>query len=54
MVEVLAANKLKFNGTISRMKDNRIIWIPKALHYAIEEFEGEQLVITIERTRDLK
>jgi hypothetical protein len=41
--------KTKFIAQISKMKDHRIIWIPKRLHEEIEEkFSGKQVRITID------
>ena len=45
------SKKLKFSGKITKMGDNRVIWIPKRLHKDIEEYEDEQLIIAIELTR---
>lgn len=42
------SKKLKFSGKITKMGDNRVIWIPKRLHGDIEGYEDKQLIITIE------
>jgi hypothetical protein len=36
------------SGQISKMKDNRVIWIPKRFHDEIEKFEGKQIRIVID------
>jgi len=40
--------KIKFAGKLNRMKDNRVIWIPKNLLDNVKELEGKQLLITLE------
>jgi hypothetical protein len=44
----MSLGKFKFVGTISSMKDNKIIWIPKRFHGDIEQFEGKQVRIVID------
>jgi hypothetical protein len=38
----------KFVGQISKMKDNRVIWVLKRFHEEIEKFEGKQIRIIID------
>ena len=38
---------IKFPARISKMGDNKIIWIPKIMHDMIEEFEDERVTVTI-------
>jgi hypothetical protein len=40
--------KIKFAGKLNRMKDNRVIWIPKTYLDQLQEFSDDQLLITIE------
>jgi antitoxin component of MazEF toxin-antitoxin module len=40
---------IKFPARISKMGDNKIIWIPKIMHDMIEEFEDERVTVTITR-----
>lgn len=43
------AEDLKFPAKISKMGDNKIIWIPKIMHDMIEKFEDETVTVTITR-----
>jgi hypothetical protein len=40
--------KIRFAGKLNRMKDNRVIWIPKNYLDQLKEFTDDQLLITIE------
>ncbi len=40
--------KIKFAGKLNRMKDNRVIWIPKNYLDNVKELDDKQLLITIE------
>ncbi|HYY71777.1 MAG TPA: hypothetical protein VE595_05140 [Nitrososphaeraceae archaeon] len=40
---------IKFPARISKMGDNKIIWIPKIMHDMIEKFEDERVTVTITR-----
>lgn len=41
-------SKVVFKASISHMGDNRIIWIPTALHEMIKSLEGKQVKVTLE------
>ena len=40
--------KLKFVGKISKMGDNRVIWIPKQGHEKIMDLEDKQVCVMID------
>ena len=40
--------KIKFAGKLNRMRDSRVIWIPKKYLENIKELDDKQLLITIE------
>ena len=40
--------KIKFAGKLNRMRDSRVIWIPKKLLDNVKELDDKQLLITIE------
>jgi hypothetical protein len=42
-------NELSFPGKISKMGNNKIIWIPKPMHDMVEPFEGKTVTIKIMR-----
>lgn len=44
----MVGNKIRFAGKLNRMKDNRVIWIPKTYLDQLKDFTDEQLLITIE------
>ena len=46
------AEDLKFAARISKMGDNKIIWIPKIMHDMIEKFEDETVTVIITRRRN--
>ena len=37
----------KFTGRISKMGENRVVWIPKEFHSEIADLEGKQVSVTI-------
>lgn len=39
--------KIKFSCKLKRMKDNRVIWIPKTYLDNVKELDDKQLLITI-------
>ncbi|MFQ5969232.1 MAG: hypothetical protein ACE5J2_01875 [Nitrososphaerales archaeon] len=41
------SNQFKFVGKISKMGDNRIIWIPKEFHGYLESMMGKQVKIVL-------
>ena len=40
--------KIRFAGKLNRMKDNRVIWIPKNYLEQLKELDDKQLLITLE------
>lgn len=42
-----------FPARISKMGNNRIVWIPKALHKMIKQFEGKDIVVEL-RNEDIR
>ena len=40
--------KFKFVGKISKMGNNKVIWIPKEFHDQITDLEGKQIRIIID------
>jgi hypothetical protein len=40
--------KIKFAGKLNRMRDSRVIWIPKKYLDNVKELDDKQLLITIE------
>ena len=40
--------RIKFAGKLNRMRDSRVIWIPKKLLDDIKDLDDKQLIITIE------
>lgn len=52
----LAIKKMKdelvFKSRISKMGDNRIIWIPLAFHEMIKEFEDDDIMVSIKKTKE--
>ena len=45
-------DELVFKGKISKMGDNRIIWIPLAFHEMIKEYEHNDIIVSIKRTKE--
>jgi hypothetical protein len=39
---------VKFKAKISKMGDNRVIWIPLAMHEMTRELEGKEILVTID------
>jgi len=49
LIQILGDSiKIKFAGKLNRMKDNRVIWIPKNYLDNVKELDDKQLLITIE------
>ena len=42
-------DELTFKSKISKMGDNRIIWVPMALHEMIKEFEKSDIMVTVKK-----
>jgi hypothetical protein len=42
-------DELKFKAKISKMGDNRIIWVPLALREMIKEFEKGDIMVSIKK-----
>ena len=40
---------LTFKSKLSKMGDNRIIWIPAALHEMIKNFENDDIMVSIKK-----
>ena len=40
--------RIKFAGKLNRMRDSRVIWIPKKLLDDVKDLDDKQLIITIE------
>lgn len=40
--------KVKFAGKLNRMRDSRVIWIPKKYLDDVKDLDDKQLIITIE------
>ena len=47
----LMNDELTFKSKISKMGENRIIWIPLALREMIKEFEQEDVVVSIKKSK---
>ena len=45
---MLEMSKFKFVGRISKMGENRVIWIPKEYHEKISVLEDKQVRIVID------
>ena len=43
--------ELTFKSRISKMGDNRIIWIPVALHEMTKELEKGDVIVTISKSK---
>lgn len=41
-------NKIIFEGSISSMGKNKIIWVPLALHHMVKDIEGKKVKVTVE------
>ena len=46
-------DELKFKAKISKMGDNRIIWVPLALREMIKEFEKGDIMISIKKVETI-
>jgi len=44
-------DELTFKSRISKMGDNRIIWIPIALREMITEFENNDVIVSIKKSK---
>jgi antitoxin component of MazEF toxin-antitoxin module len=44
-------DELVFKSRISKMGNNRIIWIPLAFHEMIKEFEDEDIIVSVKKTK---
>jgi len=42
-------DELRFKAKISKMGDNRIIWVPLALREMIKEFEKSDIMVSIKK-----
>ena len=47
-------HELTFKAKISKMGDNRIIWIPLALREMITEFEDSDIIVSIKKAKEKK
>jgi antitoxin component of MazEF toxin-antitoxin module len=41
--------ELTFKAKISKMGDNKIIWIPAALHQMLKDFEKDDVMVSIKK-----
>jgi antitoxin component of MazEF toxin-antitoxin module len=44
-------DELVFKSKISKMGNNRIIWIPLALREMIRDYEDEDIIVTIKKQK---
>jgi hypothetical protein len=44
-------DELTFKSKISKMGDNRIIWVPIALHEMIKDFEKSDIMVSIKKVQ---
>ena len=44
-------DELVFKSRISKMGDNRIIWIPLALREMIRDYEDEDIIVSIKKQK---
>jgi hypothetical protein len=44
-------DELTFKSKISKMGDNRIIWVPMALHEMIRDFEKGDILVSITKVQ---
>jgi hypothetical protein len=42
-------DELTFKSKVSKMGDNRIIWIPGALHEMVKDFEKGDIMVSIKK-----
>jgi hypothetical protein len=45
-------DELVFKSKISKMGDNRIIWIPLALREMIKEFQDDDILVSIKKIKE--
>ena len=45
---IFIVSKVTFKATIAKQGPDRVIWIPRALHEMILQFEGKPVKVTIE------
>lgn len=53
-VSYIVNDELTFKAKISKMGDNRIIWIPMALHEMIKDFEQSDVMVSIKKSEKSK
>ena len=46
---LVVTDELNFKSKISKMGDNRIIWVPLALREMIKEFEKGDIMVSIKK-----
>jgi hypothetical protein len=46
-VAQIVNGELTFKSKVSKMGDNRIIWVPMALHEMIKDFEKGDIMVSI-------
>jgi antitoxin component of MazEF toxin-antitoxin module len=44
-------DELVFKSKISKMGNNRIIWIPLALREMVRDYEDEDIIVTIKKQK---
>ena len=44
-------DELTFKSKISKMGDNRIIWVPMALHEMIKKFKKSDIMVSIKKVQ---
>ena len=45
----IVSDELTFRSKISKMGNNRIIWVPMALHEMIRDFEKTDIMVSIKK-----
>jgi len=45
-------NRIVFTAKIAKMKKNRIIWIPQALHTMTKKLEGKTLEVVLQEVSE--
>jgi len=48
-VAPIVSDELTFRSKISKMGNNRIIWVPMALHEMIRDFEKTDIMVSIKK-----
>lgn len=51
-LEPIVNDELTFKAKISKMGNNRVIWVPMALHEMIKDFEKEDVMISIKKVEN--